>query len=67
MTEYIIVKINGFYYLAQQLELEKDESLGKLNVSQLETIKKFEDRQDMLDFLGIMDILYKDSLKESKE
>ena len=63
MTEYIIVKINGFYYLAQRLGLEKDGSLGELNVSQLETIKRFEDRQDMLDFLGVMDILYKDSNK----
>lgn len=63
MTEYIIIKINEVYYLAQRLGLEKDESLGKLNVSQIETIKRFEDRQDMLDFLGIMDILYKDSIK----
>ena len=63
MTEYIIVNINGVYYLAQRLGLEEDISLGKLNVSQLETIKTFEDKQDMLDFLGIMDILYKDSVK----
>ena len=63
MTEYIIVNINGVYYLVQRLGLEKDISLGKLNVSQLETIKTFEDKQDMLDFLGIMDILYKDSIK----
>lgn len=64
MTEYIIIKINGVYYLAQRLGLEKNKELGKLAVSQLETLKKFEDRQDVLDFLGIMDILYKDSLKK---
>ena len=63
MTEYIIIKINEVYYLAQRLGLEKDISLGKLNVSHIETIKRFEDKQDMLDFLGIMDILYKDSIK----
>ena len=63
MTEYIIIKINEVYYLAQRLGLEKDISLGKLNVSQIETIKRFEDKQDMLDFLGIMDILYKDIIK----
>lgn len=63
MTEYIIVNINGVYYLAQRLGLEEDISLGKLNVSQIETLKSFEDKQDMLDFLGIMDILYKDSVK----
>lgn len=63
MTEYIIIKLDNKYYLVQRLGLENDISLGKLNVSQIETIKRFEDKQDMLDFLGIMDYLYKDSIK----
>lgn len=28
MTEYIIIKINGVYYLAQRLGLEKNKELG---------------------------------------
>lgn len=64
MTEYIIIKINGVYCLAQRLEIEKNEGLGKLAIFQLETLKKFEDRQDVSNFLGIMDILYKDSLEK---
>lgn len=64
MTEYIFIKINGVYYLAQRLGIEKNEGLGELKISRLEILKKFENRQDVSDFLEIMDFFYSDSLKK---
>jgi hypothetical protein len=63
MTEYIIVKIDEQYLLVQRLGLDKSQGLGKLDISQLKTLVRFEDKEDMLDFLYQMNILYKDSVK----
>lgn len=67
MTEYIIIKLDNKYCLVQRLGLDNSKNIGKLNVSMLKTLATFDCEEDMLDFLGIMDILYKDSLKESEE
>lgn len=63
MTEYIVVKIDEQYLLVQRLGLDKSKGLGKLDISQLKTLVRFEDREDMLEFLYQMNILYKDSVK----
>lgn len=63
MTEYIIVKIDEQYLLVQRLGLDKSQGLGKLDISQLKTLVRFEDKEDMLEFLYQMNILYKDSVK----
>jgi hypothetical protein len=63
MTEYTIVKIDEQYLLVQWLGLDESQGLGKLDISQLKTLIRFEDKEDMLEFLYRMNILYKDSVK----
>lgn len=64
MTEYMIVKIDKQYLLIQDLGLDKRQELGKLDISQFKTLVRFEDEEDMLNFLYQMNVLYKDSVNE---